>query len=159
MQAEDDYLDALEAVDTADTSDVDDGRLVLSGSNDVRLTYNAFDADERIEARWKITNVSSRGALESVLTGTEPTITFTSSGSVVLETGCNRASSDYTLENTQLEVESLQQTEMACTEPVGVMEQEAFLTQALLSADRVEVTPNKITLLNGQGDIVLIAVA
>jgi heat shock protein HslJ len=154
-EAEREYFAALEAVNSVDVSEHD---LVLTGPRGVRLAFDAYDARERIIGRWPVVNVATSSALEGVLAGSNPSVTFANNGAVTLVTGCNTGRGDWTLEGDRLTIDPFRQTRKLCTQPDGVMDQESSLTQALESAARVEVTPGKLTILNGRGSIALIAV-
>jgi heat shock protein HslJ len=155
-QAEAEYLAALERVDTVDVSD-DDDEMLLTGDGAVRLAFRAYDAGDRLVGRWPIINVATGDALESVLPGTTPSVTFADDGALTLVTGCNTGHGSWELAGDELTVDPLRQTRKLCTDPDGIMQQEASLTKALESADRVVVAPGKLTILNSRGSIVLVA--
>ncbi len=154
MRAEDEFVAALEAVDHV-TVDADDDRMTMTGDDGLRLAFRAYDADELLVGTWDIVNVSTGDSIDSVLLGTEPTVTFESDGNVTLETGCNTAGSSWELDGDELTIEPMRVTMKACVEPDGVMEQEAALVQALEAADRVEIAPGELTILDSEGRITL----
>ena len=156
MEAEDEYLTALEAVDAVD---VTDDRLELTNDDGVRLRYRAVDARGHLIGTWPVVNVATSDAIESVLTGTKPAVTFDEDGTLKLVTGCNDAHGDWTLEDDELTVDPLRQTKKLCSDPDGIMSQKASLARALESATRVQVAPRKLTLLNSGGQIVPAAAA
>jgi heat shock protein HslJ len=147
MDAEAEYIAALEAVDTVDADEDDNERLVLH-DGDVRLVFRPYDADEALVTTWTVANVLTGDATTTVLDGTEPTLTFTDDGDVALDTGCNTASSTWQLDGHTLTVDPLRITRKSCDDPAGIMDQEAALVTALETADRVEITPGKLTLLD-----------
>jgi heat shock protein HslJ len=155
MDAEGEFFAALEAVDTIDLSD---DRLVLSSDQGANLTFRAFDAREHLVGEWAIVNVATGNAIESVLPDTDPSVTFRDNGTVTLATGCNDGEGFWQLDGDALTVGPLRQTRKFCSDPEGVMRQEAALVRALESADRVQVTPANLTILNDRGHIALVAV-
>jgi heat shock protein HslJ len=159
MRSEDEFIAALEAVDHVSVGE-DDDRMTLTNQDDggVRLAFRAYDADELLATTWDIVNVNTGDAIESVLPGTEPTVAFDPDGNVTLETGCNTAGSSWELDGHELTVESMRVTLMACPEPEGVVDQEAALVRALESADRVEIAPGELVVLDADGRITLVAV-
>jgi heat shock protein HslJ len=160
MRAEDEFIAALEAVDHVSV-DEDDDRMTLTrddGDNAIHLAFRAYDADELLATTWDIVNVNTGDAIQSVLPGTEPTVAFDMDGNVTLETGCNTAGSSWELDGHELSVDPMRVTQMACPEPEGVMDQEAALVRALESADRVEIAPGELVVLDADGRITLVAV-
>ena len=155
MEAEDEFFAALEAVDTIEASD---DELVLSNDQGVKLTFRAFDAGEHLVGKWPIVNVATGNAIESVLIDTDPSVTFRDDGTVILATGCNDGQAFWELDGDELTVGPLRQTRKFCSEPEGVMRQEAALVRALESAARVQVTPANLTIFNERGNIALVAV-
>jgi heat shock protein HslJ len=157
MEAETEFIAALEAVDSVDVDEDDNERLVLH-ADDVRLVFRTYDADELLVGTWTITNVATGDTIDSVLDGTEPTVTFTDDGDVSMETGCNTATSTWELDGHALSIGAVGITQMSCDSPDGVMDQEAALVAALEAADRVEIAPGALTIIGDDGAITLVAV-
>jgi len=158
MRAEEEFITALGAVDHVSVND-DGDRLTLSGDDDeVRLAFRAYDADELLVGTWQITGVATGTSIESVLSGTEPTVTFHDDGDVTLETGCNTAAGSWELDGHELTIGTMRITLRECSEPAGVMDQETALVAALEAADRVEIVPGELMVLDDEGRITLVAV-
>lgn len=155
MDAEQRYLAALVEVTDVDVTDPE--RLVLSGRDDVRLTFEAQDLDTAVEGAWTITSVNTGDALGSPIEGTEPTLTFEADGTLGVDAGCNAMSTRWSIENGSISIDAPQSTMMACEEPAGVMDQEAALGAALEAATRVEVT-DTLTLFDDQDRMLVVAV-
>jgi heat shock protein HslJ len=85
MAAEDEYLEALAAVRDVDRSDRD--RLVLTGPDDVRLAYRAYDRYEALVGDWE-----------------GPPVTFRDDGTVSVGGDCE---GDFRLDDGELVVEDL----------------------------------------------------
>lgn len=160
MRTEQEFVAALESVDDVDVDVDDDGeadRLVLTG-DDARLAFSAYDAGELLVGAWEVVSLATGDAVETVLAGTTPTVTFAAGGDVTLDAGCNSLGSTWTLDGHDLTIDPVRSTMMACEEPEGVMDQEAALAAALGSAARVEIAPGSLTVLDGDGRIALVAV-
>jgi heat shock protein HslJ len=163
MDAEDEYVAALEGVDQVEV-ELDEGgrehrdRLILTGPDGLRLEFGAFDERDALIGEWTVVNVATANALESMLIGTEPTLSFTDDGSLSVDTGCNTAVTDWELDGDEITLGPMAATLRACGDPPGVMDQEAAMLAALDAASRVEVTPGSLTLLDDDGRIVLVAV-
>jgi heat shock protein HslJ len=163
MEAEDEYVAALETVDHVEVDVDEEGRddadrMVLTGGDDVRLSFRSYDADELLVGTWTITGVATGDSVDSMLDGTEPTISFGEDGDLTMETGCNTAGSSWELDGDELTIDRPRTTLMACDDPPGVMEQEAALLRALESAARVEVAPDTLAILDAEGAVAIVAV-
>ncbi len=78
--------------------------------------------------------------------GGNSTILF-SEGEVSGSTGCNHFSGQYVIdgeESGSLRITNLAVTEMACIEPEGLMEQEAFFLETLNGAQRYEYSSERL---------------
>jgi heat shock protein HslJ len=163
MEAEDEYLAALAAVDHVEVDVDDEGRddrdrMTLTGDDGLRLAFRAYDARDQLTGEWVVTGVATGDAIESVLVGTEPALTFAEDGDLAVDTGCNTGGSDWELDGQDLTVGAVRLTRKACADPPGVMDQEAAIVAALESTATVEITPGSLTLLDGDGRIALTAV-
>jgi heat shock protein HslJ len=161
MDAESEYVEALEAVDHVEVDVDEDGRddqdrLVLTG-DDVRLSFRSFDADELLVGTWTVVGVATGDAVESVLAGTEPTVTFAEGGDLSVEPGCNTGGGDWELDGDELTIGAVRLTMMACDDPAGVMEQETAIVAALEAVARIELAPGSLTMLDDDGAILLVA--
>jgi heat shock protein HslJ len=85
-----------------------------------------------------------------VLPGTEITATF-SDGQVGGSAGCNSYGGSYSLEAAALAIGDLFQTEMACLEPEGVMEQESHYLAVLRDATHAHVFGTRLWLETDDG--------
>ena len=154
MDAEDEYLAALEGVDRAKVDVDDEGRddrdhLVLTGPDDLRLSYRSFDAHDALVGDWTITGVNTGDSVDSPVAGTEPTLSFADDGTFTVDTGCNVGGGDWKLDGDAITFESIRTTLRACEEPRGAADQETAILAALHAAEQVEVTPGSLTLREG----------
>jgi heat shock protein HslJ len=154
MDAEAEYLDALQQVRAVDATDRD--RLVLK-SGSTRLAFTAQDLSTAIHGTWNVVNLNTGNALESVRPGTTAAVTFADDGQLSATGGCNPLTGTWRLDRQSvLSIELGAQGMAACTEPEGVMDQEAALTTALADAFRVEVA-DQLTIFDSDDHILLIA--
>lgn len=91
-----------------------------------------------------------------VLPGSETTATFVD-GQVSGIAGCNQYGGSYSLEGAALAVADLFQTEMACLEPEGVMEQEGRYLETLRQATTAQVYGTQLWLETGDGRALVFA--
>jgi heat shock protein HslJ len=163
MAAEDEYVAALGNVDEVDVDVDDEGRddrdtMVLTGPDDLRLSYRSYDAAGLLVGRWTITGIASGDAVESPIDGTEPTVRFNSDGHLAVTTGCNDGGGDWTLDGHDITIDSLFHTQKACESPEGVMDQEATIFAALAAGATIEMAPGSLTILDDDDHIQLQAV-
>jgi heat shock protein HslJ len=146
--AEQVFLAALADVESFDQPSED--RLVLTTSNDARLTFGPQALD--VAGSWEATGYRNavRTGFVSVLAGTELTATFDRDGTVSGSTGCNEYSGSYTVTDSNITIGPLEATERACTEPDGVMEQEAGYLNALQSAETFRLDAGTLVLLDNE---------
>jgi heat shock protein HslJ len=158
-RAEREYFDALQHVRDVDLDDAYNAqRLVLDNDSGDRLAFDAIEAAQLLIGTWQVVNVARDDAIESVVDGTDPVLVFAADGEVTLGTGCNPARGSYEVEGDRLSVGALRQTLKSCDEPAGVMDQEVALVRALESGERIEVVPDRLTIIDGDDRITMIAV-
>ena len=155
MDAQDAFTAALRA---AQTAEVDGDTLVLTGADDTTLTFTASDPARAVLGNWDIVDVAKTDAIIGVREGTSPTLTFAADGSMAVDTSCNTGGGPYTVDGNDIAIGPVAVTERACLDPTGVMRQETRILAALGNATSVEATPERLTLLDNQGAIVLGAV-
>lgn len=161
--AEDELVAALEAVDHVEVEVDEDGRddadgLVLTGPDDVRLSFTSYDAADLLVGTWQVVDIARGDSIESVIGGTAPTIRFEDGGDLGVDGGCNTGVGSWELDGDEITMEPVATTLMACDDPPGVSEQESALLQALASAARIEIAPGSLTILDDSGAIAVVAV-
>jgi heat shock protein HslJ len=153
MAAEAEFTAALAAVDTIEVADA---TLTLSNADGTTLVFTAVDPSAEILGEWSIVNYATTDAITGPVEGTEPSITFLDDGTLSLATGCNTIASSWTLDGDALTVDPPASTMMACEE-AGIMDQEADLGAAIEGSASVEIAPGQLTILDADGNIVIIA--
>jgi heat shock protein HslJ len=90
------------------------------------------------------------------VSGTQPVVTFHDDGKLSANGGCNTLASSWTLDGNLLEIDSPGSTRMFCSQPTGVMEQEAALGAVLEATAEVQIAGDTIHLLDEGGSIVVV---
>jgi len=107
------------------------------------------------DTAWILESYGVQGNSQAVLEGTEITATFDGAeGRVHGSSGCNTYGGDYHISGSELSISALYNTEMACLEPEGIMEQEVQYLKLLLSAESYQIQDGKLQI--NSGDQVLI---
>ena len=88
----------------------------------------------------------------SPIEGTEFTLRF-EAGQVSGSGGCNHYGGSYEVEGNRLTITGLYSTEMACLEPEGLMEQEAFLLDFLGSAQTYSIDAERLFIVRPDGEM------
>lgn len=139
------FLAALERVDRWK---LDEEELELSGGG-AELEFSTVSP----VGNWRATSLLRPGAIKSVLPGSEITAELGRDGSLSGSAGCNTYGGSYELDGNGIAFRQLFGTEMACSDPPGVMEQEADYLEALAKVAKFSLDANGLTLLTRQGTI------
>jgi heat shock protein HslJ len=100
--------------------------------------------------------------MSTVLSGAIPTIEFgeddaSPDGAIVSGSGgCNTYQGTYTVDGESLTFGPLAATLMACSDPEGVMEQEAVFLAQLQSATGYRIDGDQLHILNDKGHLVIL---
>jgi len=146
MGQERDFLAALTSV--ANYRRSADGLELLDATGEVVLAFAQPAPMPEVtleETEWSLTTFVDGETAASLTTGTAITLVF-AEGRVAGSAGCNEYSGPYTLEQGALRIGAIGLTKMACTEPAGVMEQEADYINALQEVTSLELDANQLTL-------------
>jgi heat shock protein HslJ len=105
---------------------------------------------------WTVTAVLRDRALVAALDGTSPSIEFDADGRVFGSAGCNRFTAGYESDHhRELRINAAASTRMFCTEPPGVMEQEAAFLDALARAAQFRREAESLQLLDASGAVLV----
>lgn len=108
------------------------------------------------DKEWLLESYGEPGNLQAVLEETEITATFDSAKHEVRgSAGCNSYFGDYEVDNSELSIPVLANTEMACLEPEGVMDQEQQYLQALRLAESYEIEDGKLRITCSDGSVLV----
>ena len=119
------------------------------------LIWNACDFNQQAPAdgpldgtSWELYAFRKSSPIE----GTEFTARF-EAGQVSGSGGCNQYGGSYAVEGNRLTISELYSTEMACLEPEGLMEQEAYLLEFLGSAVTFSIDAGRLIILRPDGEV------
>ncbi|KLK87627.1 hypothetical protein SZ63_10025 [Methanoculleus sediminis] len=106
---------------------------------------------------WTLASLAGEnGTLTPVLDGTAVTATFSAEGSLGGSAGCNHYSADYTVDGAALTIGSAVRTEMYCSEPPGIMDQEDRYLALLTEVASYRMEGGLLTLMDGEGADILV---
>jgi polar amino acid transport system substrate-binding protein len=138
-------------------------RLEASGAGQSTSSERAVNVNQPAQPppfanqNWTLTNLSDRqGNTPEVLAGTEITAIFDANGNVQGAAGCNTYSGRYTAAGNSMTIVVDMNSLMTCTDPPGVMEQEALYFSLLQSTSSYQQTNNQLMLYGGNNTLLLV---
>ena len=157
MEQEGAYLAAMQS---AATFRIIASRLeIVSDTGELAAVFTVAESASLEDTPWTVTNYNNgRGGVVSVVTGTDLTMLF-ADGTVGGSAGCNNYSGPYELNGDRISIGPLANTEMACAEPEGIMEQETEFLAALQSAATYTVDGDRMDMYREDGARALTAIA
>ena len=154
MDQETAYINALSQVKTYTISG---DRLSLKDGNDNELLVFQAQSQDLSGTSWEAINFNNGNqAIVGVITGTSLTAQFGKDGTLSGNGGCNNYSGPYKVEGNKIKIGPLASTMMACTDPKGVMEQEAQYLAALQMAESYQVEGKVLELRRSDQSLVAI---
>ena len=138
------YVAALGQV-KAWRSENDELTLLDADENDV-LGYRVGTPD----GSWQVTGIRQGDAIVSPIAETEITASFAEDGTLSGSAGCNTYTAAYTTNKGEIEITDPTSTKKACTEPEGIMQQEAAYLAALPTAVGFRVSGRSLELLTAE---------
>lgn len=144
------------AIHDADSWSVDGNTAKLSSGSDPVLVATRLTVT--LEGpRWSVTGINHGTGVHSIVDGTEPTLEFGSDGSLSATAGCNTMTATHEVTDQSLTIGMITQTEMACPEPEGLMEQETAMSKALGKVTTFEIVGYGLTLKDEAGNTLITA--
>lgn len=112
-----------------------------------------------VDTSWRLASIDGEPPLE----GTELTLNFESGTELTGQAGCNSFGGTYTVgsdgplneASAPISISNLVQTEVACMEPEGVMEQESTYLGILGNAGEVRLMDGQLTITSANGRILI----
>ena len=98
--------------------------------------------------RWQVTGLLNGDAFASPIAETKLTATFGDDATLSGSSGCNTYTAEYTTDKGAIEIADLAGTEKACSEPAGVMAQEASYLALLSRAASFRVDGSVLELID-----------
>lgn len=125
----------FDALLKAQTFSIQGEQLTLSDDAGKALSVFTAQSQGLAGTKWQVRAYNNgKSAVVSVLDGTTPSVEFSEDAQISGSGGCNTITGSFTTMDGDITIGPLATTMMACTEPEGVMEQEAQLLAALESA-------------------------
>lgn len=139
MQQENAYLEALKK---AVTFKIVDDELTLFDSNGNALIIFFSQSQELAGSSWDVIAYNNgKEAVVSVIIGTQITAVFGEDGQLTGSAGCNDYFTTYKTDGDTISIDLVEATEMFCSEPEGIMEQEKQYLTALETAATYRIGP------------------
>jgi heat shock protein HslJ len=153
MQQEADFLANLGA---AATYTIEGSQLMIANADGVvTLTFEASEPISLTGTNWVATSFNNgREAVVSLLADTTITADFAEDGTLSGTAGCNTYTTSYTVDGETMTIGETASTMMMCSEPEGVMEQEAQYLAALATTATFQIDGNTLTLRDANGAMV-----
>ncbi len=105
---------------------------------------------------WKMIQLGPRGFPVPAMFLVDVTIQFSADGTTINGSGgCNSFSGNYTIGDGAFSTSNVSWTEIGCTEPQGIFEQEARYFELLTSVDSFIIRDNKLT-MNAPGEELIV---
>lgn len=107
--------------------------------------------------RWEVINFNNGNAITTLVPDTRITMDFGTDGQVTGNAGCNSYFGPYQASGNSIMISQLGGTTRFCTDPAGVMDQEAQFLSRLSSVANLRIDGNRLELTSAGGQIVVIA--
>jgi heat shock protein HslJ len=152
MQQERDYLDMLK---NAATFKIADDELTLFDSDGNALAVFAAQSQDLAGSSWDVISYNNgKEAVVSLIIGSEITANFGEDGQLTGNASCNNYFASYETDGDMISIGPAGATEMFCSEPEGVMEQEQQYLAALETADTYKIEGLKMEMRTDDGALV-----
>ena len=150
MEQEQAYLAALP---TAATYTIVDDVLELRTTDGALVaSYKATKPIALPGSAWDVVNYNNGNqAVVSVIIGSSITAVFQEDGMLVGNAGCNNYSASYEYDGDTINIGPAATTRMACSEPEGIMEQEAQYLAALETAATYKIDAERMEMRTADG--------
>jgi heat shock protein HslJ len=142
----------------AATYSISDSLLKMMDANGtVILTYSVVQPLPLVGTNWSMLNYNNgREAVVGALTGTEVTAMFGADGNLTGTAGCNQYRTGFNVDGNNITIEPAATTRMLCSEPEGIMDQEAEFLRALESAATYKIDRQQLWLRDKNDSIAAI---
>lgn len=145
----------LKTLGMAASYQISGGKLqIADASGKPILIYSGVQPATLTGVTWIMTSYNNgTGAVVSALPGAKVTAIFEDDGNLGGSAGCNSYSAAYKLDGQSLTIDQAATTLMACSEPAGIMDQEAAYLKALESVASFELKGDHLMLYTADGAI------
>ena len=149
MAQENAYFQALAA---AKTYAVKGDQLTLSDAGGKAIASYKAQSQDLAGTSWTAVGYNNgKQAVVSVTIGTELTADFGKDGNLTGNSGCNDYNGSYKVDGNKISIGPLASTMMFCSDPEGVMDQEAQYLAALQSAATYRIEGTRLELRTADG--------
>lgn len=133
-----------------------DGTVVF---RQVTIDVSGAAPDPLAGTRWEVVNFNNgRDGIVTPLEGTRLTLEFGTAGALVGSAGCNNYTTAYRVNGSNITIDPPAGTQRVCTEPDGIMDQEAdFLIGALPTAATFRIDGNTLEVRSAGDQVAVIA--
>jgi heat shock protein HslJ len=129
-----------------------DQLVVADADGKTILTFSAVKPRPLTGTTWVLSWYNDgKGALVSVLPGSQITAQFGEDGHLAGSAGCNTYKAVYNVRDNQISIGPAGTTRMACADPAGIMEQEAAYVAALSTATHYQILGGELELTDASG--------
>ncbi len=137
----------MQALGEAKTFAIQGDQLTLTGGDGVTLAVYKAQSQDLAGTTWQVTAYNNGNqAVIGVVEGTTLTASFSKDGSMSGNSGCNDFNGPYKIDGDQITIGPLASTMKMCSDPAGVMDQEAQYLAALQSAASYQIEGNVLQL-------------
>lgn len=129
---------------------------IANAGGETVLTFQASEPITLAGTNWTASMVNNNlEAVTSLAEGTAITANFTENGELTGSAGCNNYMTSYTLDGQNITIEPPASTRKLCSEPEGIMEQEAAFLALLPQAATYSVSGNSLELRTADGALIV----
>ncbi len=154
MEQETAFIDALGQVRTYSISG---DQLSLKDADGTEVLVFQAQSQDLAGTSWEVVNFyNGNQAIVGVITDTNLTAEFGKDGALSGNGGCNNFSGSYTVDGQKIKIGPLASTMMACSDPEGVMDQEAQYLAALQMAETYQLEGQVLELRRSDQTLVAI---
>jgi heat shock protein HslJ len=108
------------------------------------------------DKEWLLESYGEQGDLQAVLEATEITASFDGAdGELTGSAGCNSYFATYEVGGNKLSLSDITSTEIGCTTPEGVMEQEQEYLMLLLDTATFQADDSQLTIFTSGGQVLI----
>jgi heat shock protein HslJ len=119
------------------------------------MTFQQLGELSLVGPTWVLQSYNDQAAFVVPMEKTQIDLNFMEDGSVSGSSGCNQYSGSYQAGDISLSIGPLAATQKACSDPEGIMEQEAKYLAALESVASYEINVNALLLKDDSGTVIL----
>ena len=143
----------LSALGSSTRFEVNDSSLTLmNDSGEVLVRFSASEPGSITSTPWEVLRYNNgKGGFTSVILHTSITASFAEDGTLSGSAGCNNYNTEYEIGGESITIGPIALTQMFCSDPEGIMEQEAQYLAALQNARTYTIELDQLDLFDAEG--------